>query len=126
MVSAIIFWVIAIIAVEAITEIIVFSEFFAPLREFIFNTRFVFMHKLFACGYCMSVWVSVGVSWFIPWPIQSVVGYLLTLFVIHRLSNLFHELCVRWLNRIKINDQINKSTEVYEPQNTSKTQVINE
>jgi hypothetical protein len=103
MASNIIIWFLAVVAVEAITEIIISSVFFAPIREFIWNTRFLILHKLFACGYCMSVWVSAAVAFVVPWPTNSIFGYFLLLFALHRLSNLFHEFSVRWLDRIKIN-----------------------
>ena len=97
----IIIWLIAIIAVEAVTEIIVFSEIFAPFREIIFNSRFVFLHKLFSCGYCVSVWTAASIAWYVPWP-TGVFGYFIKVFVIHRLSNIFHEFTVRYINRISI------------------------
>ena len=117
MASNLAIWFLAVVAVEAITEIIIASVFFAPLREFVWNTRFTLLHKLFACGYCMSVWIAAGVAWVIPWPTASLFGYFILLFALHRLSNLFHELSVRWLNRIKINEPT---------KDTSSPQVISE
>lgn len=98
---------IAIIAVEAITEIIVDSKIFLPLRNYIAkkampdiptgrNTIFNFLHDLISCGYCTSVWVSSfvmtllvisGTKIFYP-----VINEIILVFFIHRMSNLFHVL----------------------------------
>lgn len=89
-----------VIFVEAITEIIVASELFSPFREFIWNTRFTFLHKLFACGYCISVWVSASVAWIIPTH-NGILGYFIKVMIIHRLSNMFHGIVTRLLGRDK-------------------------
>lgn len=86
----------AVILTEAITELLVKSEFFKPLRSWFFNKKtnrvFKFIHNLLDCGYCTSVWIAFIVSislvdlsfmcgkldWFVSW------------LLVHRLSNLFH------------------------------------
>jgi hypothetical protein len=93
-------FLLAIILTEAITEVVVKSEIFSPLRATVFhlgqdNKFFDWLHNLLDCGYCFSMWsgmliailffrnshlVSSGVDWF------------LYAIVLHRLSNLFHNI----------------------------------
>lgn len=86
----------SIIVTEAVTELLVKSEFFKPLRAWFFARRskkvFNFIHELLDCGYCTSVWIgfvtslvlvnlnliSPFVDWFVAW------------LVVHRCSNLWH------------------------------------
>jgi len=106
--STVIQLLLAAVAVEAVVEIIIDSEIFAEVRAYIkdlcypaeprANARVAYcFYKLnyFAnCGYCMSVWIaafaaifcSVRLSgyWFVDW--------ILSLFIIHRVSNLYHVL----------------------------------
>ena len=92
-------WILLIIFVEAITEILVSSDIFLEIREFIYlNSNF--LGKLVHCGYCTSVWVSAAVAWLAPsignYPF---IEYIIAVFVIHRLSNIWHEFIARWLGR---------------------------
>ncbi|MDP1712573.1 MAG: DUF1360 domain-containing protein [Candidatus Nanopelagicaceae bacterium] len=96
-------WLAATIYVEAVTEVLVSGEIFAMLRAKLGPT---FLGKLISCGYCLSVWVAATVFWVLP-PILPVDSSLLLvfdgvvkLFVLHRVSNLFHELCSRWFKRV--------------------------
>ena len=83
--------IVIIIAVEAVTEIIGSSELFQPVREMVFwyapNTRL--------CKYCLSVWVA---SFFILFysPLIMMLAYI---FMVHRLSNVFHEGASRWFKK---------------------------
>ena len=101
--------ILLIIATEAITEIIVASEF--PLFYWFRNwwTIYTFppegpprtgkiqhvrvsIHKLVTCGYCMSVWVS---AFFAIWTSfdyfgNTFINWLVSVFFIHRLSNWLH------------------------------------
>ena len=106
----IIYWLLATIAVEAIVEIVIASELFSPLHFWLFkkseNNRVIgFVNKLMSCGYCFSVWVAAGVAWMLPGSPSgiAVVDTILKIFVLHRLSNLIHELFKRWLDRIPFN-----------------------
>lgn len=94
--------ILAIIATEATTEIIVDSNIFAPMREWISNKaypedpekvskRWLFINSLISCGYCLSVWVSL---FFVALlnaiePLGFVFSVILV-FSIHRLSNWLH------------------------------------
>lgn len=98
--------IIAIILTEAITEIVVKSELFLPLRSKIFelgknNKFFKWLHSLIDCGYCFSVWVGVFTSIFLLnglHIIHKYVDWFLLGIIIHRLSNLFHNIMDRIYN----------------------------
>ena len=104
--------IIASIVIEAITEIIVQSIIFMPLRKFIefkktmldesdkSSVFYNFLYRLLAskddatgCGYCVSVWVSfftvgiVTVYYSMP-PLL----YIINVFLCHRLANLYHSI----------------------------------
>lgn len=108
-----------VICVEAVTEILVSSTIFQKPREFI-AFRSSFLGELVHCGYCTSVWVSAGVSWAFVLHVWSVtpvfwISYLVTVFVVHRLSNLFHEFASKWLNRRPISLAVHKTETVIMP-----------
>lgn len=89
------------LAVERITEILVASKFFAPIRD-IFRAKNLeqlntynhwwFLDNVFHCGYCMSVWVSVSIAWLNVFVITNMIliNYILFVFIIHGLSNIIH------------------------------------
>jgi hypothetical protein len=88
-----IYFLLAIIFTEALTEIVVKSEIFSPLRAKIFklgqnNKFFNWLHRLFDCGYCFSVWAGALVAFFVL-ELRFLEWFIVTL-VLHRLSNLFH------------------------------------
>ncbi len=84
----------AIVLVEAITNIITKSIVFSPVREFFFNRRknkvFDWLHSLFDCSYCMSVWVGLFV--YICWFCfnSGIIDVIFMGIVLHRLSNILH------------------------------------
>ena len=101
--------IILVLATEAVTEIIVASEFplFYWFREWWKKYTFpigvppktgkiqhirVTVYKLVTCGYCFSVWTA---AFFAIWsPIDcfdnKYINWLISLFCIHRLSNWLH------------------------------------
>lgn len=94
-------WILAIVFVEAVTEILVASQIFQGFRDWLFQ-NLESLHKLVNCGYCLSVWVAGIIAWALP---GIVTGYfipdmVIKLFVLHRASNGFHELLTRWFKRI--------------------------
>ena len=97
----VVFWAAVVIFVEAVTEIIVSGEVFFGLRDAI-SSKSEFLGKLVNCGYCTSIWVSATVAWAVPLPVTGhwFVDIPIKIFVIHRLSNAFHELIYRWLERV--------------------------
>jgi hypothetical protein len=96
-------FLLAIILTEAVTELVVKSEIFNPLRAEIFrrgqaNKFFDWLHRLLDCGYCFSVWAGAIIAilffkditllhWTIDWFFVAI--------VLHRLSNLFHNIMDR-------------------------------
>ena len=80
------------IATEAVTEILLAGEPFEWLRRIMF--RHAFTADLFSCGWCLSVWVATGL-----FLIASLISpIILVPLVIHRLSNVFHDIC-SWINK---------------------------
>lgn len=88
-------FIMAIILAEATTELLVKSEFFKPLRKFLFEKGSkitTFLHDLLDCGYCTSVWIGCFMSillidlpvlhWSVDWLILGL--------IVHRLSNILH------------------------------------
>jgi len=98
------YWFNAVLATEAITEILVASELFDGLRRSIAQLAYpideptngpqpgwVWLNKLTTCGYCMSVWVAAGVVWFLPGDYFGIVDNVIVKgFALHRLSNWLH------------------------------------
>lgn len=88
----------AIIFIEAISELITKSEFFSPLRAKIFtwgqkNKFFNWLHRLLDCGYCFSVWAGILVAILVfndTSFIHKSIDWFIIGIILHRLSNLFH------------------------------------
>jgi hypothetical protein len=78
----------AILFTEAITELVVKSEIFEPIRKFFFN-RNKFIHSLLECGYCFSVWAAF-LALILTLIQQPVASLFMLGVVIHRLSNVVH------------------------------------
>ena len=134
--SEILFWIMAVICVEAIVEIEVNSDLFAGIRDRIAKIKGLpgwYLNGLFSCGYCLSVWVSAVIALFIPTKIipsagslfdmptviVGIANYLLIVFVLHRLSNIWHEVVYRWIERLPYIISIRSSSEEEEVFNTS-------
>ena len=90
----------AIVLTEAITEIVVKSEIFLPIRKALFDNKkfrfFEWLHSLLDCGYCFSVWAGWFVALILLMPNQEVVfvsKYIDWFFIglaLHRGSNVLH------------------------------------
>tara|TARA_R110000751_G_scaffold6623_4_gene28181 strand:+ start:1887 stop:2351 length:465 start_codon:yes stop_codon:yes gene_type:complete len=110
------------LAVEATSEIITSSDltfgFRSWLKKIVYPEvpnenlngfgRYViaWFEKLISCGYCTSVWVAAFLSLALPTiysditglgyagsePIEQACGYMISVFVMHRLSNWIHVL----------------------------------
>jgi hypothetical protein len=78
-------WLIAIIATEAITEILVDSEILDGPRRFLSCSSF--LKKMFECGYCMSFWAGLFVFSILLLRAEVV----LVPIVFSRLSNFMHD-----------------------------------
>jgi hypothetical protein len=119
MIEIAIAWVAAVIFIEATVEIEVQSELFEGFRARMIKIPAIgwYLHGLFSCGYCLSVWVSALTALFVPGSLISlfddsviygilgstplvIADYLFKVFVLHRLSNIWHEVVYRWLARM--------------------------
>jgi hypothetical protein len=90
-------------ATEAVVQLVIKSEFFAPIRR-LASKLGPWTAELFQCGYCFSVWVALGMISVVPaviLPVSDwrVVNVLLTLLVIHRLSNIMHNVIDKWTDK---------------------------
>ena len=95
---------ILVILTEAITELVVKSEFFFPLRAYLHrkglgNKFFKWVHELTDCGYCFSVWVGCAIALFLvdmdTVLINKYFDWILVGLVLHRVSNILHFLIDR-------------------------------
>lgn len=103
MIIMLIKWVMIIIVVEAITELIISGDIFLNLRNWLAK-KSIFLHKLLSCGYCFSVWVAATIAWLAPGNVSEniIINIFVKIFVIHRLSNIIHELFQRLFDRTPI------------------------
>jgi hypothetical protein len=93
----------AIVLTEAITEVVTKSQFFNPLRAKIFsltkkNKFFIWLHELLDCGYCFSVWTGVFIAILFFRDVNLIhksVDWFFIALVLHRLSNMFHNIMDR-------------------------------
>lgn len=89
---------IACLLTEAITEILVKSEVFSPIRRRLFSLRgkssgYAWFSDLIECGYCSSVWVGCAMSWLLISDFGLVniyIDWFLLGLVVHRCSNVVH------------------------------------
>lgn len=98
------------VVVEAITEVLVASKLFAPVRTIVATAALpvvdgvkrhlirymplAFLNAIFGCGYCMSVWVAAAaaISVRIPLPLETCCfgAFIVNTMVLHRLANFLH------------------------------------
>jgi hypothetical protein len=84
-----------VIFIEATTNILSKSELFSPFREYLFkkssNKFFEFVHSIFECPYCLSVWVSLlSISVAYLCFNNVIFKWFILVIVFHRLSNMLH------------------------------------
>lgn len=89
-------------ATEALVQLFTKSEFFEFPRKVL--SKWSWFERLLACGYCTSVWVAMGLIAVAPvavLPISSwtFVNVLITLLVVHRLSNVIHNVVDKWTDK---------------------------
>ena len=89
--------ILAVIVTEAVSALATESEIFKPLRAWLFkkgvdNKVFYFIHEIFDCAYCFSVWAAFIVSLVLLdfSFINPYVGWFVAWLVVHRLSNVLH------------------------------------
>lgn len=104
MLELIIIYLLSAVAVEAISEIITSSDITFGFRAWIkrlaypedptksskFRKIIAWFDKLISCGYCTSVWIAAGISLAVPKPVDGALGWVICIFVLHRISNLLH------------------------------------
>ena len=102
-------WILLLILVEAITELATTASIFSKPRDYL-SQKSGFFAELIGCGYCFSVWVSASVAWMLPSMIDHyfLLNYFVNLFVLHRGSNLIHELFSKWFGRSPITIVLHK------------------
>ena len=92
----------AAILTELITELVIKSEIFKPVRNLFFKLGDWFK-KLFSCGYCFSVWAAAAVVFLTntSYPLTS--NHWLDLglmaLVIHRLANILHNVIDKYTDK---------------------------
>jgi hypothetical protein len=134
MMTTAIIWILAIIFVEALTEIVVASSIAQKVKDPIYRLHAWAMqkncllkwivgkplgliHELTSCGQCTSVWVAASVAWALPGVL--IVGSMpfdfgVKVFIIQRLSNVFHELLSRWFKRLPLTLSVHTTVTKYE------------
>ena len=93
MIELIIKFIAAIVATEAITELVVKSEFFEPLRKWLFESELKtlnFIHRIVDCGYCFSVWAALFNILILFILDYRIMDFVILTVVVHRLSNMLH------------------------------------
>jgi len=84
---------IMIVGIEALTELVVKSEFFSPLRNFFLNKKskklYGFINNILQCPYCFSVWAALIV---ICMSYNSYSIFILYVLFVHRLANVCHNI----------------------------------
>ena len=93
----------AVVITEAVTEIITKSELFRPFRALIYRLGskskvFEWLHSLLDCGYCFSVWAGCTIAFLFFSDLSLVhkyVDWFIVGLLLHRLSNLFHNIMDR-------------------------------
>jgi len=91
-----------VILTEALTEGATKSVLFKPLRDKLSGFS-NWLKELLSCGYCFSLWVAFGVV-FLAQIHYSLTGnqwvdLVLTAFVVHRLSNILHNIIDKWTDK---------------------------
>ena len=91
-----------VLLTELVTELVIKSDIFRPVRSVFFKLGGWFS-KLFSCGYCFSVWVAAGVVFLTDTSYPLVGKDLLDLglmaLVVHRLSNILHNMIDKYTDK---------------------------
>jgi hypothetical protein len=94
--------VLCVVLTELLTELVIKSQIFKPIREQLFLLGKWFQ-ELFTCGYCFSVWASFGVVFLTqtsyPLSGNNFLDLGLMALVIHRLSNILHNVIDKWTDK---------------------------
>lgn len=94
---------------EAITEIIVKSNIFIFIRDYLDkrsreSSLFEFLSDLLACGHCTSVWVAFFIGLILTISgvtlLNKFVDWFILWILIHRLSNVIH-FCIDFIDNAR-------------------------
>ena len=103
--STLLHLLLVVVVVEAVTEVLVESYIMNGWRAF-WSRRGEALAVLVNCGYCTSMWIGLAAAyatWFDPLELvlgwRSPVGPLVGGVVAHRLSNVWHGLARRAMDR---------------------------
>jgi hypothetical protein len=109
-------YLLLIIFIEALTEILVESSILSKPREYLAQKNGL-LGELIHCGYCTSVWVAASIAWVAPLAFTSyfLLNYFITVFILHRLSNLLHEAYSKFLGRRPMTFAVHKTETVMIP-----------
>lgn len=103
-----------IVLTELLTELVVKSQIFLPFRKGISKLGGWF-EKLIQCGYCLSVWVAAGVVFLTQtsYPLTGISWLDLGLMalVVHRLSNVLHNIIDKWTDKYYSMNHVNTEKE---------------
>ena len=108
-------FIIAVIFVEAITELVVKGKIFRPVKDWLMKLRPEFFGELLVCGYCVAFWGSL-----ISVPIFSVKvlfngfgGYVVAIFLVHRCATHLHNLTHLYIKHKydKLKERVNRPEE---------------
>ncbi len=95
------FFILMVVAVEAMTGLLVMSLFFSRFRDW-FASRNTFCEELISCGYCTSVWVAFLPAIFLScvqvW-ISPFIAFFIFWLALHRMSNYLHNFNDKWLDK---------------------------
>ena len=81
-----------VVSIEALTELVVKSEFFSPIRNFFSgkkNRVCKFIDNILRCPYCFSVWAAIII---ISISYNDYGLFVLYILLTHRLSNVCHNI----------------------------------
>jgi len=91
-----------ILLTETVTELVIKSEIFEPVRNVFFKLG-SWIKKLFSCGYCFSVWAAIGIVFltntFYPLVGNDLLDLGLMSLVVHRLSNILHNVIDKYTDK---------------------------
>ncbi len=91
-----------ILLTELTTELVIKSDIFKPMRNIIFKLGDWFQ-KLFSCGYCFSVWAAAAVVLLTDtsYPLTGThwLDLGLMALVVHRLSNVVHNVIDKYTDK---------------------------
>lgn len=97
----ILYLIIAVVVVEASTELLVKSAIFKPLNKFL-SSKGRFLEEMLSCGYCASVWISIIPAYLLSnlqeW-ISALVAFPFMLLFLHRSSNYLHNINDKYFDK---------------------------